>query len=187
LNKAGDIMGIQIALIRGINVGPAKRVAMADFRTHLEEAGFTTVRTLLNSGNVVFDSPDTNTTTSAQRIEAVLLNQMGVSARTIVLSAAEIVDIIHENPLIDTVSDPSRLLVAVFSQASDRQRISPLTQKDWAPEALAVGLRACYLWCPDGVIASRLSTEINKVLGHQVTSRNWTTMQKLLALVEKDG
>ena len=49
-------MPTHIALLRGINVGRAKRIAMADLRVVVAELGHTNVRTLLNSGNVVFDS-----------------------------------------------------------------------------------------------------------------------------------
>lgn len=50
-------MSAYLALLRGINVGSAKRVAMSDLRALMEELGFTDVRTLLNSGNVVFSGP----------------------------------------------------------------------------------------------------------------------------------
>ena len=197
----------QIALIRGINVGPAKRVAMADLRALLEELGYADVRTLLNSGNAVFQSagpsPESSgstaelsgsssesagstsgsdTSEASRHIEDLLKLRTGVSAKVIVLTAAELYEIIAANPLTNLAADPSRLLVAVFSQAEDRQLIDPLAQQDWASEALAIGSRAAYLWCPDGVIASRVSAAVNQILGDRVTSRNWTTMLKISAL-----
>ena len=59
----------QIALLRVINVGKAKRVAMADLRALFEKLGYVDVRTLLNSGNVVFSVPETSTVEAAPRIE----------------------------------------------------------------------------------------------------------------------
>jgi len=49
--------GMHVALIRGINVGRAKRVAMAELREAVAALGYGGVRTLLNSGNVVFTAP----------------------------------------------------------------------------------------------------------------------------------
>lgn len=61
-----------VALLRGINVGRAKRVAMADLRALVEGLGFHSVRTLLNSGNVVFDGEVADCTDAAIRIEHAL-------------------------------------------------------------------------------------------------------------------
>ena len=61
-------MAIQIALFRGINVGKAKRIAMAELKAMFEDLGFSNVRTLLNSGNVVFEAEHSATATSATRI-----------------------------------------------------------------------------------------------------------------------
>ncbi len=106
----------QVALIRGINVGPAKSVAMADLRALLEDLGYFEVKTLLNSGNAVFTAPDSDTTTSARHIEEALLSRTGISARTIVLTADELAAILSENHLAGKVSDPTRLLAAVFAR-----------------------------------------------------------------------
>ncbi|HZW81825.1 MAG TPA: DUF1697 domain-containing protein, partial [Candidatus Deferrimicrobium sp.] len=79
--------GKQVALIRGINVGRAKRVAMAELRALVEDLGYSDVRTLLNSGNIVFAAPGTDKLDSAARIEETLSSRLGVSARVIVLTA----------------------------------------------------------------------------------------------------
>ena len=52
----------------------------------------------------------------------------------------------------------------------------------WVPEALAIGARVAYLWCPEGVLASRLWKAVGRVLGDAVTTRNWATVTKLHAL-----
>ena len=75
--------GRMVGLIRGINVGRAKRVAMADLRALVEGLGYGDVRTLLNSGNVVFTAPRTTTARAAARIEEGLATQLGVPARVI--------------------------------------------------------------------------------------------------------
>jgi uncharacterized protein (DUF1697 family) len=176
----------QVALIRGINVGRAKRVAMADLRTLVEELGYGDVRTLLNSGNVVFTTPRAAAGTAAARIEKALVAKLGVSARVTVLGAAELAAAITENPLAEVADDPSRLLVAVLSNPADRRKLEPLTKQDWATEALALGTRVAYLWCSEGILASRLAEAVNRALGDAVTARNWATVLKLRALTEDE-
>jgi uncharacterized protein (DUF1697 family) len=175
--------GPLVALIRGINVGKAKRVAMADLRALVAGLGFGDVRTLLNSGNIVFTAPGIAPGDAARRIEGALAARLGVSARVTVITAAELAGAVAGNPLLDVASDPSRLLVAVLADPSDRARLVPLAERDWAPEAIAVGDRVAYLWCPPGVIASRLSEAVARTLGGAITTRNWATTTKLLALV----
>jgi uncharacterized protein (DUF1697 family) len=173
-----------VALLRGINVGRAKRVAMADLRTLIEQLGYADVRTLLNSGNVVFTSARTAPDDLAVRIEKALAKRTGVSARVTVLTAVELTAAMTENTLLEVAKDPSRLLVAFLRDPSDRRKLEPLTKQAWDPEALALGTRVAYLWCPGGIIASRLGEAVNRMLGDAVTARNWTTVLKLHALTD---
>jgi uncharacterized protein (DUF1697 family) len=172
-----------IALLRGINVGRAKRVAMADLRALFETLGFGNVRTLLNSGNVVFDSSDPVREGTAQKIEKAMTETLGVSARITILSDAELETMVVENPLLDVMTEPSRFLVGVFNTPEDRARIESLIQRDWRPEAFAAGRRAAYLWCPNSILESELAKAFGRALGDAVTTRNWATMLKLQALV----
>jgi uncharacterized protein (DUF1697 family) len=173
-----------VALLRGINVGRAKRVAMADLRALIEKLGYGDVRTLLNSGNVVFTAPKALAGDAAARIEKALVADLGVAARVTVLSAAEIDAIVAGNPLLDVAVDPARLLVVVLNDRADRARLDALLKDDWAPEALALGERVAYTWCAEGILASRLAQTLGRVLRDGITSRNWTTMQKLHALTQ---
>jgi hypothetical protein len=77
-----------VALIRGINLGRAKRVAMADLRAALGRLGFQRVRTLLNSGNVVFET-NLSAKSAAARIELAMEKEIGVTASVLVLTADE--------------------------------------------------------------------------------------------------
>lgn len=171
-----------VALLRGINVGRANRVAMADLRALVAGLGYTDVRTLLNSGNVVFVAGDDAPGDAAARIQAALAAELGVSARVIAVSAADLAVVVRENTLAGVADDPSRLLVAFLAEPADRVRLVGLLAQDWAPEALAVGSRAAYLWCANGVSDSRLWQAVSTEVGHAVTSRNWATVLKLLEL-----
>jgi uncharacterized protein (DUF1697 family) len=174
----------KIALIRGINVGRAKRVAMADLRALLEDLGYGDVRTLLNSGNVVFTTPRAAAGDAAARIEKALATKLGVSARVTVLTAAELAAAITDNPLLQVADDPSRFLVAFLNNPADRPKVNSLMKQDWTAEVLAIGARVAYLWCADGILASRLLEAVSRVLRDGVTTRNWATVMKLHALTK---
>jgi len=174
----------QIALLRGINVGRAKRVAMADLRTLVEGLGYGDVRTVLNSGNVVFTTPRAAPGNAAARIEKAMVAELGVSAQVTVLTAKEFAGAVTDNPLLEVAKDPSRLLVAVLSNPAELSKLEPLIKQDWDPEALAIGTRVAYLWCAEGILASPLAKAVSRILSDALTARNWATVMKLHALTK---
>lgn len=171
-----------IALLRGINVGRAKRVAMADLRTLFEELGFTDVRTVLNSGNVVFGGSTRSPIEAAAAVEEALVLRLGVASRVTVLGADELAEVIAGNCLLGQSSDHARLVAFILSGADQHQLLAPLAQQDWSPGALAIGKHAAYVWCPTGVLDSAAAKAIATLLGDTTTSRNWNTLGKLHAL-----
>jgi len=174
-----------VALLRGINVGTAKRIAMEDLRGVMAGLGHTDVRTLLNSGNIIFTPPSRGGDLS-KRIQQEIEKRLGVSSRVTVLTAAELDVAVRGNTLLKVASHPSRMLVGALATRDDRSRLEPLTRKRWGLERLALGERVCYLWCPDGIIKSPLMKEVDRALGDAITSRNWSTIQKLHGLVQAE-
>jgi uncharacterized protein (DUF1697 family) len=172
-----------VALIRGINVGRAKRVAMADLRELLADLGYGEVRTLLNSGNVVFSAGREKPNRIGTRIEAAMRDRLGVSAPVTVLTAAAFATVVEENGLAKLAKDPARFLVAFCNDAGRLEQLGPLTRRRWSPEALAVGSVAAYMWCASGILESRLAEAVGRVLGESTTTRNWTTVTKIHALL----
>jgi uncharacterized protein (DUF1697 family) len=171
-----------IALLRGINVGRAKRVAMAELRGLIEALGFHDVRTVLNSGNVVFDAAPLEPAAAAAAIEQALLATLGVAARVVVLEADALAIVMADNPLLAQASDPARLLVFILLDPLARAPLEALAARDWSPGALGLGRLAAYAWCPDGVLDSAAATALHKQLGTATTARNWSTLSKLHAL-----
>jgi len=177
------VMRRHVALIRGINVGRAKRVTMADLRALVGDLGYADVRSLLNSGNVVFSVPGSARGDPAARIEKGMTERLGISARVTVLTVEELAAVVADNPLSKVAHHPSRLFVTVLFDTADRKRLLPLARQEWAPDVFAVGGRAAYLWCPKGMMDSRLVAAVNRLLGDAATTRNWATMTKLQALI----
>jgi uncharacterized protein (DUF1697 family) len=173
-----------VALLRGVNVGGANRVAMADLRALVTGLGYGEVSTVLNSGNVVFTAGDGAPPEPGARIAEALAATLGVSARVTALSSSEVAEAVAGNTLVPLADDPSRLLFAFPAVRSDLSLLDGVERQDWAPEACAVGTRAAYLWCPNGVSDSRLWKAVGAALGDGVTSRNWATVLKLQAVVE---
>jgi uncharacterized protein (DUF1697 family) len=173
-----------VALLRGVNVGGNKRVPMAEWRALMEGLGYTRVRTLLNSGNAVFDAAPS--AKHAARIRQALIDGLGVDVAVVVKTATEMVAIEAENPLKAEATDPSRLIVAFTATAEDLAGLAPLTSLAVAPERLHVGQQAAYLWCANGILESKAGAAMLGKAGRAATSRNWATVMKLLALV-RDG
>jgi len=172
-----------IALLRGVNVGRAKRVAMADLRKLLESLGCTAVRTLLNSGNAVFGAPPRATPAAlGSAIEAALHKQLGVEARVFVLAAGTLSELLAAHPLRALADDDAKLLLAILAPGLERRTLEALAARDWAPDGLAFGPHAAYLWCASGVLDSPVSQAFAKAVGARATTRNWATMNKLARL-----
>ncbi|HQR08848.1 MAG TPA: DUF1697 domain-containing protein [Gemmatales bacterium] len=173
-----------VALLRGINVGKAKRVAMADLRALMEKLGYSDVKTLLNSGNVVFTVPGKVTEHIASQIEKSIASRLGVETRVFVVSAYELNQMIQANPLWKVADNPSRYLLAIVDAPGDMVKLKPLLKEDWGADALAHGKRAAYLWCASGILESKLLSAFSKALKDGMTTRNWATILKLQAMME---
>jgi uncharacterized protein (DUF1697 family) len=177
-----------VALFRGINVGKAKRIAMADLRKLLETLGYTGVKTLLNSGNAVFTGGAGAASGHAERIRAAVARRLGVDAIVVVKSAAEVAGVMAGNALAKHASDPARLLVAVTGDAAVLASVKTVAAKSWGTEKIHVGKYAVYVWCADGILESQALTAVMKGLASAGTTRNWTTFGKIHDLLrETDG
>jgi hypothetical protein len=124
-------MTVHVALLRGINVGKAKRVAMADLKAVAEALGHVNVRTLLNSGNLVFESKTGKPPAIGRALEQAIESKLGVASRVTVLTAAELEAIARANPLLEQAVDPTRLLVTILAD--------PASVRAWGTSARRSG------------------------------------------------
>jgi uncharacterized protein (DUF1697 family) len=175
---SGDAITM-VALLRGINVGKAKRISMADLKALVEALGYRNVRTLLNSGNVVFTGTSREGPVKvAARIERALEQKTGVSSRVTVITASEVAHVVEKNPHTAIATDHSRLFVAVAADSSLWKSFLAVTQP-WDPEAVVVSQRFAWVWSPNGSLESKVLGVVNKLLKDAVTVRNFATMIKL--------
>ena len=170
-----------VALLRGINVGTAKSIAMADLVVCFEALGFTDVRTVLRSGNVVFDAHDA---VDHRVLEKAVEAATGVSAGVVVLDERRFREVAAQNPLAEVSTDPSRALVYFLDAVPDDTSSRRPTDDELLPERLAFGSHAIYQWCPDGISKSKVPPRFFSGLGTTATGRNLRTVEKLLALLD---
>ena len=175
-------MSARVALLRGINVGRGNRIAMADLRACLEEAGFGEVRTLLASGNVVFDASGSAANEAlAERLHDAVLARFDLDARVLVLDGESLDAVIHEHPWRERDLDPSRVLIMFpMGEEPTTAPADQLKDRDWGDEEVFVGQRAVHLHCPHGMSAGELAEQANRCMGSDVTTRNWRTLMRIV-------
>jgi uncharacterized protein (DUF1697 family) len=172
----------QVALLRGINLGRSKRIAMADLRALVEGLGYADVRTHLQSGNVLLTT-SASPARAAKAIEGALDAELGVDVRVLVRTDDELASVVDRNPLGDVATDPARLLVTFLSGRPDPKRLRALDPADFEPDVFRAGAREIYVWCPNGYAGTKLTHAFwEKQLGLTGTARNWRTVTKLLEL-----
>ena len=179
--------GRHVALLRAVNVGGRNRIAMADLRELLEGLGYGEVRTHLQSGNAVFTAAVSSPEQLGQEIEGALVEQVGLAAKVLVRTRAELERAITANPLLDVADgNHSRLLVTFLSHTPDREVLAELAPAEFEPDVFAPGEREIYVWYPEGVRATKLSNAFwERRLRVVATGRNWNTVTRLLELMDE--
>lgn len=177
----------QILLLRGINIGPRKRIAMPELRELLAGAGFKDVRTYVQSGNVVLRTGVSANKLGAQA-EKLIAERFGFDVDVIVRSADELAEVVRANPLADVAEDPKRYQVSFCDAEPDSDAVAKIAAAAAPSEKLVTIGRELYAWHPDGVGRSKLWTKLAGTgLGVRATARNWTTVTTLLEMASGSG
>lgn len=172
-----------VALLRGINLGPRNRLAMADLRALLDKLGYEDVRTHLQSGNAIFNAGTRSARAVETAVEQAIERELGLALRVLVRSAAQMAKVVAADPLGDRASDHARYMVVFLEKPVPASALAGIDPAAYAPEEFAVDGRHLYLWLPDGSHASRLARVMGeKRLGGAATMRNWRTVTRLAEL-----
>jgi uncharacterized protein (DUF1697 family) len=164
-----------VGLLRGINLGSKRRIAMADLRELLTELGYEDVRTVLASGNVVFTGPKAK---AREKLEKALEERFGFKVDVVLRTMAELHEVVKAEPFGGEVDNDTRYFVVFLPEKPD---VSALDGQDFAPDRFATGGREIYAWCPEGMQNSRLMKALGKPgVGTTATVRNMATVKKLL-------
>ncbi|HEY5706672.1 MAG TPA: DUF1697 domain-containing protein, partial [Terrimicrobiaceae bacterium] len=122
----------------------------------------------------LLDAPWGSPKAHAQNIRAALFKELDVDAQVVVKSATEFARVVAENPMLQGDKDPARFLVVFTQQSSTLSALAALAEATWFPEELAVGENAAYMWCPGGIIESKVAQAVSRALGENATARNWS-------------
>lgn len=171
-----------VALVRGINVGRAKRIAMLDLRNLLESIGYSDVRTHGQSGNAIISSGQRNATAIEEEISQRIRGEFHIDASVLVRTATEFVAAVDANPFVTRGVAPNELHVAFLSAEPGPAKKAGLDRSAFAPDDFAFGKRVIYVRLPNGIMGSTLP-DWEHALGVRVTQRNWNTSTKLRDLL----
>jgi uncharacterized protein (DUF1697 family) len=178
-----------IGLLRAINLGAHNKVSMGALRELLATIGLQNARTLLLSGNVVFESDGAPAAKLEALLEGATATQLGVATDYFVRSAREWRAIVDANPFPkEAKRDPGHLIMMCLKRAPDRASVAALQRAIKGREVVRANGREAYITYPDGQGRSKLTIAmIEKHLGTRGTARNWNTVLKLAALAEGDS
>ena len=171
-------MARQIVLLRGINLGAKRRVAMPKLREVLEGAGYGGVETYVQSGNIVLSTSKPAKQT-ARAVEKLIKQHFRIDVPVVVRTKGELAAVVKANPLESVADNPKAYQVTFFESAPDSKLIRKLDELAAEDERLAQSGREIYAWHPSGIARSKVWNELARSGG---TSRNWTTVTKLLEL-----
>ncbi|MFL5482193.1 MAG: DUF1697 domain-containing protein [Gemmatimonadaceae bacterium] len=180
-------MTTHIALVRGINVGGHRQVGMTDLRNFLAALGMENVRSLLQSGNLVFESKVRTGSELERFLESEALDRLSLEADFIVRTPDEWKAIIRQNPFRKEAEKDSGHLVVMFLKSEpDVADIVALQGDIRGREVVRAKGKHAYIYFPDGQGRSKLTHSVlEKRLGRG-TGRNWNTILKL-GIVAKTG
>ena len=178
-------METYIAFLRAVNVG-GRTVKMDRLRGLFEELGFVNVRTYIQSGNVFFESAETDQAALASKIETKLEAELGFEVAVVVRKVYQVQAAVNGNPFKDVKVDENTRLCIVFVSR-------PLPQADWPVISPKGDIEL--LGATDGEVFAVLRQEpgraanpaafIEKSYGVKATSRFHHTLVKLLETTTK--
>jgi uncharacterized protein (DUF1697 family) len=171
------------AFLRGINVGGRKPMKMEELRKAFASLGFEVVRTVLASGNVLFESPETDRYLLEQRIDEGLKNTFGYKMGVILRTLPEIRDLVDSDPFEGiTVTLQTRLYVTFLTDGSKGGLKLPYESPEG--DLRILGVSAGVVCSAVTLSAKRGTTDLMRILekefGSAVTTRNWNTIIKIL-------
>lgn len=176
-----------IGLLRAVNLGAHNRVSMAALREMAEGLGMRNARTLVQSGNLVFDTSSRSPSRLETLLERATAEHLGVTTDYVVRTPDEWREIIRGSPFGKEVETRPNLvhLMALKSEPS-RAAAAAFERSLGGPERVHVAGRHVYIDYPNGAGPSRLTGAlIEKRLGVRGTARNWNTVLKLNAMVNR--
>lgn len=170
-----------IALLRGINVGGHHKVPMADLSKEMKKMGFSNVKTLLNSGNVIFDATVRQTSQLEKELASHLEQRFGFPIPVLVRSSDEVEKLIQEDPFKNIkVTKDIRLYVSFLREEPDHTLDLPWVSDDKSFHIIAIRDKTICSILDIAVGGTPKGMEsLEKLFGKDITTRNWKTLKRI--------
>jgi uncharacterized protein (DUF1697 family) len=175
------------AFLRGVNVGGKNITPMASLKQCLEEAGLANVKTVLQSGNVIFESEDRSLRALTMHIERAVSKALRVDAAIVLLSEPQLQSVVDDAPGAWKRGNQLRRNIAFLRPPVIANQA--LTEVDIRPgvDTVTAGKGVIYMATVMSALSkSRLKNVIGTPVYRQMTIRTYGTCQKILALM-RDG
>ena len=176
-----------ICFIRGINVGGRNKVKMAQLRELLQSLGLLQPRTVLQSGNAIFYSEDTDLSALSAKIMAGMRSEFGFDAHVMLRGASDFRSVIRRAPFTAAqLESPAKAAVVFLDSAPSDSEAARLRESNPGREIIHASWRELYVFYSDGMARSKLTNaRIEAKLGGKATVRNWNTCQRMLRLLDE--
>lgn len=172
-----------IALLRGINLGGANMMKMADLKAEFEALGFKNVKTYINSGNIAFDFAKTSEAKLVGKIEKSIESWFGKPIPVMVRAQPDIARILQNNPFDGQYESHKHMHVLFLKEPMPAEKAELLQASALPGEAYEIRGREIYNHLPQGVAGSLLTKGFfERKPKVSYTGRNWRTVEKLASL-----
>lgn len=175
-----------LAILRGINVGGHRKILMADLKAMMEQLGFSSILTYIQSGNVWFDAEEgSDPLALSQQIEQAILDRFGHEVPVIIRTLGQLEQAVRMNRFYREGVELSRLHLTFLSAEADTEKKAALDYTPYLPDQFHIVRSHVFLYLENKYHQTKLSNAFfEKKLGVKATTRNWKTVLKLLELAQ---
>lgn len=183
--KGGSVNNVNVALLRGINVGGKNRLPMKELAAMFEDAGCVNVQTYIQSGNVLFQSEPALAEQIPGLVSSAVLSRFGFQVPIMTRTARQLADVVRSNPFVAAGADQDKLHVVFLAHRPNDAGLGCLDPNRSPGDEFAASGGHVYLHCPNGLARTRLTNSyFDSRLSTTSTTRNWRTTTKLLEMAE---